>query len=142
LVALCRNSFGADDVGGLQQAIAKVALFANRTQAEVQRIPLSKFVDRLTGALAAEGKGGAVPNELATPEARAIMRVQQAIKDTGKLPTKTALAHELGIDRRTLNNWRAFKVAYAQFKAQARRQPARGTKSKDGTMEAWRESGK
>jgi len=77
-----------------------------------------------------------------TPEARAILFVQEQIKATGKVPTKTAIAKILEVDRRTLNNWSAFKVAYKKLQSENRRQPAKGTKAKDGTLEAWRESGK
>jgi hypothetical protein len=76
-----------------------------------------------------------------TPEAQAILFVQEAIKRTGKLPAKTAIAKELEVDRRTLNNWRAFRVAYAQLKKNHAPPPG-GTKSTDGTLEAWRKSGK
>jgi len=87
------------------------------------------------------GGKGDDPGRL-TPEARAILFVQEQIKTTGKLPTKTAIATALDVDRRTLNNWSAFKVAYKKLQSENRRQPAKGTKAKDGTLEAWRESGK
>ena len=77
-----------------------------------------------------------------TPEARAILFVQEQIKSTGRVPTKTAIAKALDVNRRTLNNWSAFKVAYNKLKSETRRQPARGTKAKDGMLEAWRKSGK
>lgn len=80
--------------------------------------------------------------ELLTPEARAILFVQEQLKTTGKVPTKTAIAKALDVDRRTLNNWSAFKVAYQRLQSENRRQPPKGTKAKDGTLEAWRESGK
>jgi len=92
------------------------------------------------GPTANEGKGGD-PGRL-TPEAQGILFVQGQIKATGKVPTKTAIAKALEVDRRTLNNWSAFKVAYEKLRSETRRQPARGSKSKDGTLEAWRESGK
>jgi len=87
------------------------------------------------------GGGDNDPRQL-TPEARAILFIQERIKTTGKVPTKTAIAKALEVNRRTLNNWSAFKVAYKKLQSDNRRQPARGTKAKDGTLEAWRESGK
>lgn len=77
-----------------------------------------------------------------TPEAKAILIIQQTIKATGKLPTKTEVAAQLDVDRRTLHNWKAFKTAYAAMKAKLMRSLPKGIKSKDGDMEAWRESGK
>jgi len=87
-----------------------------------------------------EGKGG--DHAQLTPEARAILFVHKLIKTTGKLPTKTTIAKALEVNRRTLNNWSAFKVAYKKLQSETRREPARGTKAEDGTLEAWRESGK
>jgi hypothetical protein len=81
------------------------------------------------------------PGQL-TSEARAILFVQERIKTTGKVPTKTAIAEALDVNRRTLNNWSAFKAAYKQLQSRTRRQPARGSKGKDGTLESWRENGK
>jgi hypothetical protein len=75
-------------------------------------------------------------------EANAILFVHNTLKSTGRLPTKKAIATHLGVDRRTLQNWKAFKVAYGRLQAQNRRPPPRGCKDRDGNLEAWRESGK
>lgn len=90
-------------------------------------------------------QGGAMPetrDTALTPEMRAILLVNERLKATGRLPTKTQIAKALDVDRRTLNNWRAFRVAYAKLKHDTTRSTPKGTKDKDGTLEAWRESGK
>jgi hypothetical protein len=74
-----------------------------------------------------------------TPEERAIVFVREHLKRTGNLPPKTLIAEKLGVDRRTLHNWKAFKVAYVQMKSQLGMAPARGTKDRDGNLDAWRE---
>lgn len=81
-------------------------------------------------------------NETLTPEVRAILFVNERLKSTGQLPTKKAIAKALDVDRRTLDNWKPFKVAYAKLKKQYTRIPPKGTKSREGELEAWRESGK
>jgi len=43
-----------------------------------------------------------------TPKVKAIFFVNHELKRTGRLPTKTAIAKGLEVDRRTLNNWTAF----------------------------------
>ena len=88
------------------------------------------------------GQDGKVEGHDLTPETKAILFVQERLKTTGKLPTKKAIAEVLDVNRRTLYTWTAFKVAYKKLQSETRRQPARGSKAKDGTLEAWRESGK
>lgn len=79
-----------------------------------------------------------------TPEAKAILFIQREVKTKRILPSKTAIAKELGVDRRTLYNWTAFKVAYAKMNAylEKSRPPARGWKTEDGMVDGHRESGK
>jgi hypothetical protein len=57
LLALCRNSFGADDTAGLKCAIAKVAVFTDSTLVKVQRLSLAEFVGLLEKAIAAKAEG-------------------------------------------------------------------------------------
>ncbi len=75
------------------------------------------------------------------PEAQAILFVKRHLKETGKLPSKVAIAKLLEVDRRTLYNWTAFKVAYATMKRELskHRPPPKGSKSKGGNLEAWRD---
>ncbi len=87
-----------------------------------------------------QGGGSDDPGQL-TPEARAILFIQERIKTTGKLPLKKDIAAALTVTPRAMRNWKAFKVAYAKLKRQYNA-PPKGTKSKDGTLEAWRENGK
>ncbi len=86
---------------------------------------------------------GAKPGaEQLTPETRAILFIQERIKTTGKLPPKKDIAKALHVNRRTLNNWTAFKVAYKQFKQINHTSLPKGSKDKEGMLEAWEENGK
>jgi len=72
------------------------------------------------------------------PEARAILFIQERLKNTGRLPPKTKIAEALGVDRTTLYKWRGFKTAYAKLQQKRQGQPAKGKRDKDGNLEAWR----
>jgi hypothetical protein len=100
-------------------------------------IVLRALADEVEGKPRQTGDTAAAAFE---PEARAILFVKDRLKKTGKLPTKTAIAKLLDVDRRTLDNWTAFKVAYSKMKddLSRRRPPPRGSKSADGNLEAWR----
>jgi hypothetical protein len=103
---------------------------------------LQKTLDKNKGENPPNVSAQSTPGEQLTPEARAILFIQERIKTTGNLPPKTDIAKALDVDRRTLNNWKAFKVAYKQLKITKQTSLPKGSKDKDGNMEACRESGK
>jgi hypothetical protein len=72
------------------------------------------------------------------PEVRAILFINERVKNTGKLPTKTSIAKILDVSTKTLNNWKAFKTTYAVLKAKQNRTLPKGKKDKDGNLEAWK----
>jgi hypothetical protein len=118
----------------------------------VEFTPRSEVIALLKAAVEAKrGSKGTMPNNLTntnkleeklTSETRAILFIHERLKTTGKLPPKTDIAKALDVNRRTLDNWTAFKVAYKQLKKTRQRSLPKGSKDKDGNMEARRESGK
>ena len=137
-------SFEFAQLGGVRRAWGPIA---DAIEAEIKRMEASASTSPLNAKPeAVENQGGrnALGSSSArlTPEQKAVLFISDEMKTTGKLPTKTAIAEKLDISRRTLGNWRAFKVAYANLKKSLqKRPPPRGSKT-EGKIEAWWESGK